>query len=217
MLLIPSFAVGRAQALQHLLATLIEEHRIPELPIFLDSPMAIDVSDIYHRYADQHRLTDRDCKRISRKVTYIHSVDESKALAELKYPHIIIAGSGMATGGRILHHMKRLLANYRTTLLFTGYQSGGTRGAHMLAGAESIKIHGEYVPCKARIAMLDGLSGHGDFVDLTEWLQHSALQPGTRIQLVHGEPDAADSMRLYLQDHTTFNPAVAEYRNVLHL
>ncbi|MGM8228835.1 MBL fold metallo-hydrolase [Cellvibrio sp. ARAG 10.3] len=216
-LLIPSFAVGRAQALQHLLATLIEKRRIPDLPIFLDSPMAIDVSDIYHRYADQHRLTDVDCQRIARTIKYVHTVDESKALAGLNYPHIIIAGSGMATGGRILHHMKRLLGNYRTTVLFTGYQSGGTRGAHMLAGAESIKIHGEYVPCKARIAMLDGLSGHGDFMDLTSWLQHSALKPGTRIQLVHGEPDAADSMRLYLQDHTPFHPTVAEYRSVLHV
>ena len=216
-MLIPSFAVGRAQALQHMLATLMANGRIPKLSIFLDSPMAIDVSGIYHRYAKYHRLSETDCQRMAQAVTCTHSVAESKALAEINYPHVIIAGSGMATGGRILHHMKRLLPNHRTTLLFSGYQSGGTRGAHLLDGGGTVKIHGEYVPCKARVEVLDGLSGHGDYVEITQWLQNSKLHPGTRIQLVHGEPDAADSMRLYLQDHTEFDVAVAEYRSILHV
>lgn len=216
-LLVPSFAVGRSQTLQYMLVTLMAEQRIPTLPIFLDSPMAINASDIYHRYADQHRLTDADCQRMTEGVTYTPKVEDSKALADIKYPHIIIAGSGMITGGRILHHMKRLLANHRTTLLLTGYQAGGTRGARMLAGEESIKIHGEYIPCKARLEMLEGLSGHADYQDLTRWLQSSALRKGTPIKLVHGEPDAADSFRLHLQDHTDFKVAVAQYRSVARL
>ena len=216
-LLIPSFAVGRAQALQYLLTTLMEQRKIPHLKIFLDSPMAIDASDIYCRYHSQHRLSRETCQAMCRSVTYTRDVEASKALEDIRYPHIIIAGSGMATGGRVLHHMKRLLPNYRTTLLFAGYQAGGTRGARLLAGRTEVKIHGQYVPCKARVEILDGLSAHADYEDLTQWLQHSALQPDTAIQLIHGEPDAADCMRLHLQDNTPFKVNVAQYRQVLHL
>lgn len=214
-LMIPSFAVGRAQAMQHLLAKLMDDGRIPKVPVFLDSPMAIDVSGIYHQYSDQHRLTDEDCARMMRVVKYTHSVEESKALADINYPHIIIAGSGMMTGGRILHHMKRLLPQHRNTLLLSGYQAGGTRGAHLRAGAEAVKIHGAYIPCRAQLASLDGLSGHGDYQDITDWLKASALKPGTAIQLVHGEPEAADAMRVHLQEHTEFAVDVAEYRSIL--
>lgn len=216
-LMVPSFAVGRAQLMQHLLTRLMDDGRIPDMPIFLDSPMAIDVSAIYQQYADQHRLSAEDCVRMTRRVKYTHSVDESKALAALNYPHVIIAGSGMISGGRILHHMKRLMPNYRNTLLLTGHQAGGTRGAHLVAGADTVKIHGQYVPCKATVARLDGLSGHADYVELGEWLKASKLKPGTPIQLVHGEPDAADAMRLYLQDHVGFDVDVAEYRSILHV
>ena len=107
--LIPSFAVGRAQTIMHILAELKEQDKIHDLPVFLDSPMAINVPDIYCKYADQHRLKNHQCHTMCNVTTYTQTVDESKALAELNYPHIIIAGSGMATGGRILHHMKRLL------------------------------------------------------------------------------------------------------------
>ncbi len=216
-LLIPSFAVGRAQAIQHLLCRLMDASVIPKLQIFLDSPMAIDVFEIYRQHARLHRLSNADCQRIANAVTYTHSVEESKTLSDLKYPHIIIAGSGMATGGRILHHMKRLLPNHRTTLLFSGYQSGGTRGARLLQGAETTKIHGEHVPCKARVAVLDGLSGHADYCDTTEWLRHSHMRAGTPIQLVHGEPDAADSLRLHLNEKTRYQVAVAEYRSVIRI
>ncbi|WP_237066037.1 MBL fold metallo-hydrolase [Microbulbifer guangxiensis] len=216
-LLIPSFAVGRAQMLQHMLVSAMKAGEIPKLPVFLDSPMAIDASHIYQRYPELHRLTESQCREMGRLVTYTRDVEESKALEQITYPHIIIAGSGMATGGRILHHMKRLLPNHRTTVLFVGFQAGGTRGARMVAGADSVKIHGEYVPCKAQVEMLDGLSAHGDFEDLTQWLLQSRLEKGTRIQLVHGEPDAADCMRLHLNDHTPFRVKVAQYRQILRL
>ncbi|HBM13005.1 MAG TPA: MBL fold metallo-hydrolase, partial [Rhodospirillaceae bacterium] len=126
-ILIPAFAVGRAQVLQHMLTDLMKAGRIPRLPVYLDSPMAIDVSEIYCRYEDQHRLSSSECHEMCSTVHYSRSVQDSKALADQAYPHVIIAGSGMATGGRILHHFKRLLGQHRTTVIFAGYQAGGTR------------------------------------------------------------------------------------------
>ncbi|WP_346839275.1 MBL fold metallo-hydrolase [Microbulbifer sp. SAOS-129_SWC] len=216
-LLIPSFAVGRAQALQYLLVTLMDSGDIPELPIYLDSPMAIDVTDLYCQYADQHRLSPAECQHMHRGIIYTHSVDESKALENIQYPHIIIAGSGMATGGRILHHMKRLLPDHHTTLLFCGYQAGGTRGARLTGGGTTVKIHGEQVPCRAQVEMIEGMSAHADYRELGAWLQQSQMQADTPVQLVHGEPDAADALRFYLKEHTNFHPIVPEYRQVLHL
>ncbi len=216
-LLIPSFAVGRAQALQHMLTELMASGRIPHLPVYLDSPMAIGVSDIYCRYNDLHRLDRRQCHALCESTTYVRSVEESKALAEQNYPHIIIAGSGMATGGRILHHFKRLLPDKRTTVLFTGFQVGGTRGAKMLAGADSVKIHGQWIPVKARLEMITGLSGHGDYRDIQQWLERSRLHRHTPIQLIHGEPEALEAMRDHLRRHTAFEVDVAGYRNILRL
>ncbi len=216
-LLIPSFAVGRAQALQHMLATLMREGRIAELPVFLDSPMAINVSDIYCRYSSQHRLSDEQCHHMCDAATYTRSVEDSKALADLRFPHIIIAGSGMATGGRILHHFKRLLRDHRTTVLFTGYQAGGTRGAKMLGGAESVKIHGDWIPVKARVEVMHGLSGHGDYVDIQHWLEQSRLAKNTAIKLVHGEPDALEAMRDHLRRTTPYRVDIATYRSILTL
>lgn len=216
-LLIPSFAVGRAQALQHLVATLMRDGRIPEMPVYLDSPMAISVSDIYCDYSRQHRLSHAQCHQMCEVVKYTRSVEDSKALADLRFPHIIIAGSGMATGGRILHHFKRLLGDHRTTVLFTGYQAGGTRGAKMLGGAESVKIHGEWIPLKARVEVMHGLSGHGDYVDIQGWLEQSRLAKNTAIKLVHGDPDALEAMRDHLRRTTHYHVDVATYWSILTL
>ncbi len=214
-LLIPAFAVGRAQALQHALTGLMDSGKIPRLPIFLDSPMAINVSNIYCHYIDQHRLQTEQCMRMCENVTYTRSVDESKALAGKAFPHIIIAGSGMATGGRILHHFKRLLSNARTTVLFSGYQAGGTRGAKMLEGAESVKIHGQWIPLRARVEMIPALSGHADYVELTQWLGASDLSPSTPIKLIHGDPEALEGLRNHLRAHTDFSVDVASYRSIV--
>lgn len=216
-LLIPSFAVGRAQALQHMLATLMQGDRIPKLPVYLDSPMAINVSDIYCRYSDQHRLSDDQCHHMCDVATYTRDVEASKALAELRFPHIIIAGSGMATGGRILHHFKRLLKDHRTTVLFTGYQAGGTRGAKMLGGSDSVKIHGDWIPVKARVEVMHGLSGHGDYVDLQHWLEQSRLAKNSAIKLVHGEAESLEAMRDHLRRTTHYHVEVAVYRSIVTL
>ena len=216
-ILIPSFAVGRAQTLQHMLTTLMEADRIPRMPIYLDSPMAINVSDIYCRYANEHRLTQAQCHAMCKAVTYTRSTDDSKALSGQQFPHIIIAGSGMATGGRILHHLKRLLSDRRTTVLFTGYQAGGTRGAKMLEGVESVKIHGEWISNNAQVAVLHGLSGHGDYVEIEQWLKQSALQKNMSIQLVHGDPDALEGMRDHLRRTTAFDVEIAGDLAILKL
>jgi metallo-beta-lactamase family protein len=215
--LIPAFAVGRAQLLQHMLASLMADGKIPRMPIYLDSPMAIDVSDIFCRYGEQHKLSAEECAHMCQAVTYTRSVDESKALASQVFPHIIIAGSGMASGGRILHHFKRLIGNGKTTVLFGGFQAGGTRGAKMQAGVDAIKIHGEWFPVRAQIAALSGLSGHADYLEITDWLKQAELAPHTAIQLVHGEPEALEAQRDHINRHTAFKAEVAGYRKILHL
>lgn len=216
-LLIPSFAVGRAQILQHMLTTLMARGDIPRLPIYLDSPMAIDVSDVYCRFAAQHKLNHEQCNAMCSNVRYTRSVEESKAIANQQFPHVIIAGSGMATGGRILHHFKRLLSDAKTTALFCGYQAGGTRGAKMLSGVDSVKIHGEWIRLRAKVDVITGLSGHGDYKEIEDWLNASLLTPNTAIQLIHGDPDALEGMRDHLDQTTKFDVDIANYRSIFKL
>lgn len=216
-ILIPSFAVGRAQALQYMLAVLIEEGLIPKLPIFVDSPMAIKVSDIYCQYSEQHRLNKEQCDLMERMNTYVRSTEDSKALADLIMPHIIIAGSGMATGGRVLHHMKRMLNDDRNTLLFSGFLAGGTRGAKLIRGDDHVKIHGQWIPVKANIEVMDGLSAHADFVEITDWLGKSFLEKGTKIKLVHGDPEALEGMCDHLKQNTNYNVEIASYKSITRI
>lgn len=216
-LLIPSFSVGRAQALQHLLTTLKHTSRIPDLPVYLDSPMAINVSDIYCQFTALHRLSKQQCREMCDGIQYTRSVEDSKALADLRFPHVIIAGSGMATGGRILHHFKRLIGDHRTSVLFSGYQAGGTRGAKLVDAAETVKIHGKWIPVKASVEVIDGLSGHADYLEISDWLKNSQLQRDTKIMLVHGEPKALESMRDHLGRTTQYTVETASYRSVINV
>lgn len=216
-LMVPSFAVGRAQALMHLLSSLMKEGEIPTLPVYLDSPMAIDVSDIYCEFQELHRLSVEQCREMYAAVTFTGSVDESKALAQLRYPHIIIAGSGMATGGRILHHFKRLIGDHRNTVMFTGYQAGGSRGAKMLEGMDTIKIHGGYHDVRAQLRMLEGLSGHADQLEMGEWLEAGEIVRNVNIHLVHGSPDALEGQREHLSNLGYHHVNVAEYRRIVEL
>ena len=216
-LLIPSFAVGRAQLLQHMLVTLMDDKRVPRMPIYLDSPMAIRVSDMYGDYHEHHKLTAAQCQHMESMIKYTHSVEDSKQIGNQAGPHIIIAGSGMATGGRILHHFKHWLSDHRSTVLFSGHQAGGTRGAKMLGGCEHIKLHGEWIEVRAKIRNLDGLSGHADYAELGDWLKQSELKPGTNIQLVHGEPDALEAMRDYLTQTTQFDVDIPDHMGIIRI
>jgi metallo-beta-lactamase family protein len=210
-LLIPSFAVGRAQVLLHLLAQLKAERAIADVPVFLNSPMATDATRLFCRYEGEHRLTPEQCARMASAAHYVNSVDESKALNARAGPMIIVAASGMATGGRVLHHLKAFAPGERNTILFVGYQSGGTRGAAMLAGAESIKIHGEYVRVRAEVVALDQLSGHADAEELLAWLARFRSPP-RRTFITHGEPAAADALRLAIAEKLGWLAEVPEYR-----
>jgi metallo-beta-lactamase family protein len=212
-IVIPSFAVGRAQQLLVYLNLLKRAGRIPDLPVYLDSPMAESASDIFARHPDDHRMSRAETDVAFAVAHYVRSVDESKALDESpETPKIIISASGMATGGRVLHHLKVYAADPRSTVLFVGYQAGGTRGAAMIAGAEKVKIHGAYVPVRAEVKVLDMLSAHADADEILAWLHHFKAPPKTTF-LTHGEPDAADALRRRISEELGWSVVVPEYRD----
>ena len=197
--LIPTFAVGRAQSLLHLLTELVHENRIPKVPIYLDSPMAIDATDIFCRHQEQHKLSDDECRMMNNLVTYTPTVEESKAIEFQNVPKIILSASGMLTGGRVLHHLKIYLKDQRNTIIFVGYQAAGTRGANMLSGADRVKVHGEYIPVRAKLVSIDCLSAHADYEEMTRWLSSIKSAP-KKTFIVHGEPQSQDAFRVYLKD-----------------
>ncbi len=214
--LIPSFAVGRAQTLLFLLTRLKRENKIPSIPIYLNSPMATTSTKLMFNCNQQIRLTAADCQAIDDNVHYVRSVEESIELNTQKDPRIIISASGMASGGRILHHLKNIAPNHRNSIVFVGFQAPGTRGARMLDGAEQIKIHGAYYDVKAEIHQLDSLSAHADSDELIQWLQHFDHSP-RRVFITHGEPDAADCLRLRICDELGLKASTPEYQDSVKL
>lgn len=196
---VPAFAVGRAQELLHCIARLKRADRIPRaLPVYLNSPMAADVTDLYRRHRDEHRLDDADCEALRDVATFVNTVEESKRLNSLRGPMVIVAASGMATGGRVVHHLKAFAPDPRNTILFSGYQAAGTRGAAMLGGARTIRIHGQDVPLRAEVAALSSLSAHADYEEILDWLRQAPQAPRTTF-VVHGDPDAAMAMRDHIE------------------
>jgi metallo-beta-lactamase family protein len=214
-LLIPAFAVGRAQELVWTLRRLEDENRIPSLPVFVDSPMAIDVTEIYGRHPEDHDLEmslltngNRSPLRC-RQHRLVRSAQESRTLNHLDGPMIVIAGSGMATGGRILHHLKRRLPDPRTTVLLAGFQAADTRGRKLQEGAGQVRIHGESVPVRAKIETLDGLSAHADREEILRWLK-GFTRPPRQAYVVHGEPAAAEALAATMRATLGWRVAVAQ-------
>jgi metallo-beta-lactamase family protein len=206
--LIPAFAVGRTQALLYHLHLLKRGRAIPDLPIFLDSPMAVDASEIFCKYRDG--LSADEWRTVCHGVRYVRGVEESKALSANPMPKIVLSASGMATGGRVLHHLKRYAPDPRHTILFAGYQAGGTRGADMVQGAKTVKIHGEYVPVRAEVDNLSMLSAHADADEILAWLKGFARPPRATF-LVHGEPAAADALRRRIGEELGWSLRVPEH------
>lgn len=206
-IVVPAFAVGRAQHLLHLLALLKADRRIPPIPVFLDSPMAIDATGLFCRHTIDHGLSDAACTLMCKLPHYTHTSDESKAIDRRTDSIIVISASGMATGGRVLHHLRRFVPDPRNAVLLVGYQSAGTRGRALADGADELKIHGQYVPVKARVVQLQGLSAHADYRELLDWLAASELAP-RRVFVTHGEPGAADALRRRLVDELGWNATV---------
>jgi metallo-beta-lactamase family protein len=215
-IVIPSFAVGRAQTLLYYLQLLKKEKLIPDLPVFLNSPMAINASHLYCEYHPEHRLSHQECKDVCNVAKYIKTVDESKQINTLKTPAVIISASGMATGGRILHHLKAYAPDAKNTILLAGFQAAGTRGQTIANGAEAVKIHGEYVPIRAEVCVIDNLSAHADYAEILDWLAHFKRAPQTTF-ITHGEPAAADAMRRRIEETLHWNCVVPQYLNVVEL
>jgi metallo-beta-lactamase family protein len=208
--LVPAFAVGRAQSLMFRLAQLKQTGRIPDVPVFLDSPMAVNASDIFCRHLDDHRLSTEQCHATCGVATYTRTPDESRALNDNKVPKIIISASGMATGGRVLHHLKVYAPDPRNTILFAGFQAGGTRGGAMVSGAERVKIHGEYYPVRAEVCNLGMLSAHADRDEIMRWLSGFDSPPG-RVFITHGEPEASDALRRVIGDELGWDAEVPDH------
>lgn len=209
--IIPSFAVGRAQELLYYIHLLKKTGKIPAvLPVYLNSPMATDATQIYRKHRDDHRLTHEQCEAMCHAAKIVNSVEESIALNEKQVPMVIIAASGMATGGRVLHHLKAFAPDPRNTILFAGFQAGGTRGASMIAGADSIKIHGEYVPLRAQVKQIDNLSAHADGDEILSWLSHFSAPPKQTF-ITHGEPPAADELRRRIEETLHWQCRVPDY------
>ncbi|MBI3898367.1 MAG: MBL fold metallo-hydrolase [Gammaproteobacteria bacterium] len=205
--IVPAFAVGRAQTLLYYVHLLKSAKAIPDVPVFLNSPMAVNVTQIFHQHRGEHRLTPEQCDAMCAVATYVNSVDESKALNARKGPMIIVSASGMATGGRVLHHLKTFAPDARNTILFAGFQAGGTRGAAMLNGVEAVKIHGELVPVRAEVANISNLSAHADYVEILDWLGNFGSAPRQTF-ITHGEPAAADALCKHIEERFKWNVRV---------
>lgn len=215
-IIIPSFAVGRAQEILFHLYRLKQSNKIPNIPIYLDSPMAINASELFYQYRDSHRLSREEAQAVCAVATYVHEAEDSKKLDKRGTPKVIISASGMATGGRILHHIKHLATDHRNALVFVGFQAGGTRGEALVGGAKSVKIHGEYIPIAAKVYNLSMLSAHADADDLIHWLEDLDAPPRT-IFITHGEPHASDMLRRRIEEKFSWNCYLPEYRETVIL
>ncbi|RZT11046.1 metallo-beta-lactamase family protein [Duganella sp. CF402] len=214
---IPAFAVGRAQSLLYAIHQLKQQGMLPAaLPVYLNSPMATDATALYQKHRKLHRLDHQQCEAMCRTAHIVNSVEESIALNQRQVPMVIIAASGMATGGRVLHHLKAFGGDARNTILFAGFQAGGTRGAAMLGGATEIKIYGEYVPLRASVYQIDNLSAHADADEILQWLGHFK-QPPRRTFITHGEPAAADALRHRIEETLHWHCRVPDYLEQLEL
>lgn len=207
--IVPSFAVGRAQSLLYHLSRLNRSGRIPPVPIYLDSPMAIDASELFCRQDGGSRLSKEEARAACSVAEYIRDGERSERIIADPGPKIVLSASGMATGGRVLNYLKRYAPDPQSTILFTGYQAGGTRGAHLLAGADQIKIHGAWHKVRAEVLNLHMLSAHADANEIMRWLSGFEAPP-RRTFIVHGEPDASDTLRHRIQEELGWDCEVPE-------
>ncbi len=198
--IIPSFAIGRTQELLYLFRLLISRNQMHDLPIHVDSPMAIDATDIYREHHEDHNLQTDEFEAGGHRlfaqpnVHFDRSVEASKALNECHYPTIIISASGMATGGRVLHHLARCLPDHRNTVLFVGFQAPGTRGHTIQSGVETVKLHGRLIPVRAHVETIENLSAHADYREIMGWLEKFPSQP-RKTFVTHGELHAATALQ----------------------
>ena len=213
---VPAFAVGRAQALLHAIARLQADGRLPDAPVYLNSPMASDVTALYQRFPDDHRLDAAALAELSRNTQIVNSVEASKALNRRKGPMVIVSASGMATGGRVLHHLIAFASDPRNAIVLSGSQAGGTRGASLAAGARSVRIYGQDVAVNAQVLQIEAASGHADADEVIAWLRSAPRRP-RGVFVVHGEPDAADALRVRIERELGWPARVPEHLERVNL
>jgi len=207
---VPVFAVGRAQAILHAIGQLKQKGDIPHgLPVFLDSPMAVSTTDLYVRHPHAHQLDAADLETLRHVAHMVETPEASKALARHHGPMVILSASGMATGGRVLHHLGLYLPDHRNMVILTGYQAGGTRGASLRDGASTLRIHGQDVPVRAEVVNLKSASAHADKDQLLRWLKTMPQAPD-QVYVVHGERDASDALRGAIEHQLGWRAVVPE-------
>lgn len=208
---VPVFAVGRAQALLHAIALLKARGELPHsLPVYLDSPMAIHSTELFGRHLGEHRLNAAECRDMAAVARMARSAEESKAIARQHGPKVILAASGMATGGRVLHHLALYLGDHRNMVLLTGYQAPGTRGATLASGGASLRMHGQDVPVRAEVVQLSSASAHADANQLMHWLRGMPTPPH-RVFVTHGDPGASDTLRQRIERELGWRAMVPEH------
>lgn len=215
-LIIPSFAIGRTQELIYTIRKLEDENKVPTLPLHVDSPMGINATEIYCNHTEEHDLamqllTDEERCPLRSHQFFIHkSPEESKAINNLKGPFMLITSSGMATGGRVLHHLRQRLPDPKTTVLFVGYQAEGTRGQVLQQGAKELKMFGQVVTVRAKIKTIDGFSAHADQAEIMRWLQGFEKAP-RNTYVVHGEPKAAAALAQHISEKLKWKVEIPKY------
>jgi metallo-beta-lactamase family protein len=208
---LPVFAVGRAQALLYAISLLKERGEIPHsLPIFLDSPMAVHTTELLPRHPDAHRLDAEALHQVKHIATMVETPEQSKALAKRHGPMVILSASGMATGGRVLHHLAHYLPDHRNMVILTGYQAPGTRGDTLAKGGTNVRIHAQEVAVNAEVVQLQSSSAHADATQLLEWLKHMKHAPD-QVYVVHGELEASDALRQRIERELKWRAVVPEH------
>jgi metallo-beta-lactamase family protein len=214
--LIPAFSIGRTQTLLYVLRQLEDERKIPLLPVFVDSPMAIEATAVFENRISEMDMDARVLTLQGKKIMHPQQLklcetrDQSKEINDIKTPAIIISASGMATAGRILHHLKLRLPDPKNTILLIGYQAHGTRGRDIMDGKKSVKIHGQDFEVKARVETILGYSGHADYNEILAWLM-GLNRPPEKTFLVHGEPEASQALAEKIKSHFNWDVVVPEY------
>lgn len=198
-ILIPAFAIGRTQDILFIISKLKEDRRVPNIPVYLDSPMAHKANEVFEKFPEWHRLSSKELKRFRASCYSVNSVEQSRFLAKSREPAIIIAGSGMLTGGRIRQHLVNRLSESKHTVILVGYQASGTLGRFLEEGAKEARIFGKYVPVKCRVETMTSLSAHADQTEIMDWVKSFKLKPRS-VFIVHGEPHSSEGLRVRVDD-----------------
>lgn len=215
-LIVPAFAVGRTQLMLYMLYQLKKERAIPRVPIFVDSPMAIKVTHLFDDFINEHKLSAKECQEMFDDTKFTSTVDQSKRIFESKVPSIIISASGMATGGRVLHHLAHYGPDSSNTILLVGFQAMGTRGRQLQDGAKEVKIHGQIVRINAEVVVLPNMSAHADSDELMSWLRNFKDKPA-RLFITHGELHSSNALAERAEKELQWDAVVPEYLQMQQL